>query len=344
MKKKCTPENNAIKIKTPVECALPIVPVVDGCVDPFTHVWNMAVNQAILDETRSVAEHFDVIIDKGLVLSNAENVCCPDCTTNPIYALASVESFLKFAEFMGWLNDDTNQPCCISVQASVETYLKYNEAWQVDQPECCKTDFESCLNKFSTIVNLDAILDKGVVEANGYDGNTLLCKIYELFVNTPEDLLQGSTLSEVFDRILDKGFVAYCCDCNVIISSVETFLKWWEATDGCGTLNQTIAVYSQVLDFGATSQFNSIDYKCNGTTVQSCYSPGGETNIPDLVILFNSAPTTTPACSNPAFCYCWSNYGTYFDNGDGRIRCEMPAAIYNSLCPTGTLTLDIILD
>jgi hypothetical protein len=235
MKKKCTPQNNAIKIKTPVECPVPIVPIVDGCVDPFTYTWNMAVNQALLDDTSSVAEHFDRLIDKGLVASSATNVCCPDCTENPIYVLASVESFLKLAEFMGWLKDDTNQPCCTNVQASIETYLKYNEAWQVDQPECCKTDFESCLNQFSTIVNLDRILDKGVVEANGFDGNTLLCKIYELFVNTPEDLLQGATLSEVFDRILDKSFVAYCCDCNVIISSIETFFKWWEATGGCGT-------------------------------------------------------------------------------------------------------------
>ena len=48
--------------------------------------------------------------------------------------------------------------------------------------------------------------------------------------------MQGLTISEVFDRILDKGFVAYCCDCNVVIASVETFLKWWEATNGCGTV------------------------------------------------------------------------------------------------------------
>ena len=235
MKKRCTPENNAMHIHTHVECPAPITPIVDGCLDPFTYTWNAAVNQALLDPTSSLAEYFDRILDKGLVLSNAANVCCPDCTTSPVYVLASVESFLKFADSLNWLYEP-DLTCCINVQASIETYLKYNEAWEIEQYPCCNNDFESCLSQFSTIASLDRILDKGVVETNGFDGNTLLCKIYDLFVNTPEDLLQGSTLSEVFDRILDKGLVAYCCDCNVIIGSIETFLKWWEATDGCGTI------------------------------------------------------------------------------------------------------------
>ena len=235
MKKKCIPQNNAIKIKTPVECPTPIVPEIEGCIDPFTYTWNQAVNQTLLDPSASVAEYFDRLLDKGQILSDASNICCPDCQISPIYVLASVETFLKFADNLNWLYEE-NKTCCVSVQSSVETYLKYEEAWQVDKPACCENDFEECLDKYSEIVNLDRILDKGIVESNGFDGNTLLCKIYDLFINTPEDLYFGSSLSEVLDRILDKGFVVYCCDCNTIISSVETFFKWWEATAGCGTL------------------------------------------------------------------------------------------------------------
>ena len=235
MKKRCTPENNAMHIHTHVECPAPITPIVDGCLDPFTYTWNAAVNQALLDSTSSVAEYFDLILDKGQVLSSAENICCPDCTINPIYVLSSTETFLKLAEALGW-TEEPDLTCCINIQASVETYLKYSESFGGTQYPCCNNDFESCLSQFSTIADLSRILDKGVVETNSYNGNTLLCIIYDLFVNTPEDLLQGATLSEVFDRILDKGFVAYCCDCNVVIASVETFLKWWEATNGCGTV------------------------------------------------------------------------------------------------------------
>lgn len=238
MKKRCAPENNAIHIHTHVECPAPIAPIVDGCIDPFTYIWNDAVNQTLLDPTLSLAEYFDIILDKGLVLSSASNICCPDCTTSPIYSLSSTETFLKLADYLNWLYE-SDLTCCINIQASVETYLKYNEAWQVEQYPCCNNDFESCLNKFSTIASLNRILDKGVVETNTYNGNTLLCIIYELFVNTPEDLFQGSSIAEIFDRILDKGLVAYCCDCNVIIASVETFLKWYEATDGCSSKNKT---------------------------------------------------------------------------------------------------------
>lgn len=240
MKKKCTSQNNAITIKTPVECSIPIVPIAEGCVDPFTYTWNAAANQTLLDSTSSLAEYFDLILDKGQILSSAANICCPDCTINPIYVLSSTETFLKLVQSLGW-GKVPNSTCCINIQASVETYLKWSEFFGDNQYPCCNNDFESCLSQFSTIVDLSRILDKGVVETNGYNGNTLLCIIYELFVNTPEDLLQGSTISEVFDRILDKGFVAYCCDCNVIIASVETYLKWFEATNGCASTSQKIS-------------------------------------------------------------------------------------------------------
>ena len=69
MKKRCTPENNAMHIHTHVECPAPIVPIVNGCLDPFTYTWNAAVSQALLDPTLSVAEHFDLLLDRGQVLS-----------------------------------------------------------------------------------------------------------------------------------------------------------------------------------------------------------------------------------------------------------------------------------
>lgn len=110
------------------------------------------------------------------------------------------------------------------------------------------------------------------------------------------------------------------------------------------TPEPTVSVYSQVLDFFSTPQYNSIKYRCDGIQVQACYSPGGYNNITDVVALFNSPPTTSPGCLDPSFCYCWTNYGTYYDNGDGRIRCEMPISTYNTLCLGGILTLDVIND
>jgi hypothetical protein len=110
----------------------------------------------------------------------------------------------------------------------------------------------------------------------------------------------------------------------------------------CGT----IPVYSQVLTFTGTPNYNSIQYRCDGTQVEACYSIENQNTMADLVDLFNTpAPDPLPpSCSTPSFCYCWTDYGTYYDNGDGRVRCEMPYDVYNTLCPNGTLTLNVIND
>ena len=113
-----------------------------------------------------------------------------------------------------------------------------------------------------------------------------------------------------------------------------------------GTVPQTISVYSQVLDFVSPAQYNSISYRCNGTQIKACYSSDNQYNITDLVALFNTPPPNPlpGSCTNPSFCYCWTDYGTYYDNGDGKIRLEMPVSLYNTLCPNGTITLDVIYD
>jgi hypothetical protein len=111
------------------------------------------------------------------------------------------------------------------------------------------------------------------------------------------------------------------------------------------TPSETISVYSQVLDFISPTQYNSIVYRCDGTQVKACYGCNNQYNITDLVDMFNTLPNPLPGCCvDPTYCYCWSQYGTYYDNGDGRVRCEMTQSAYNTLCPNGTLTLDVIYD
>jgi hypothetical protein len=108
----------------------------------------------------------------------------------------------------------------------------------------------------------------------------------------------------------------------------------------------TISVYSQVLTFTGTPNYNSIQYKCDGTQVEACYSIDSQNTMNGLINLFNTpAPDPLPpSCNTPSFCYCWTDYGTYYDNGDDRIRCEMPTSLYNTLCSGGTLTLNVIND
>jgi hypothetical protein len=119
-------------------------------------------------------------------------------------------------------------------------------------------------------------------------------------------------------------------------------------TDGDCTecIPPTISVYSQVLDFISPPVYNSLGYECDGNRVEVCYGNINQDNITDLVAFFNTPfPDPPPAgCEDPIYCFCWTDYGTYYDNGDDRIRCEMPVSVYNTLCSGGTLTLIAIYD
>jgi hypothetical protein len=99
--------------------------------------------------------------------------------------------------------------------------------------------------------------------------------------------------------------------------------------------NQTISVYTQVIDF-ETTPMNSIVYKCDGNNVDACYGTN-QTNINDFVAMLNANP---PVQNNA----CFLNAGTYFNNGDGRVRCEMPIEVANTFCEGGTITLEAIYD
>ena len=104
------------------------------------------------------------------------------------------------------------------------------------------------------------------------------------------------------------------------------------------------SIYSQILEFGV---FNSIQYMCSGRQIAACYDTGSFNNITDLVNLFNTPqPSSLPVyCGDPTFCLCWANYGTYYDNGDGRIRLELtPAALIELGCSCEDLSMQIIRD
>jgi len=130
-----------------------------------------------------------------------------------------------------------------------------------------------------------------------------------------------------------------------VMNITLTVNDWTDCAVPLITQQAFISVYSQVIDIDG-SLYNSIDFDCNGNTVHTCYSQGGEVNLIDIVNLFNTpAPSPLPVgCANPSTCYCFLDYGTYYDNGDGRIRCDMPTSVYNSLCPGGNLTLYVFQD
>jgi hypothetical protein len=208
----------------------------------------------------SHAEIIDRILDKGIVTSNETlDLCCPDCVQNmnnnnvSIYVLASVETFLNFAEQLGCtpvpaIPNSTEQPfsssyagncqCCTHIYASVETELKLYEAYSYqDEPNTlpfCSDNFNDCVNGLlfnEAAETVDRILDKGIVEYGSISGTSKICQIeqyIDLFIQT-EGIDAQSSKAEIIDRMLDKGIVISCHNDEVIIASVETWLKSAEA-------------------------------------------------------------------------------------------------------------------
>jgi hypothetical protein len=175
------------------------------------------------------------ILNQGIVQSNEEGeICCPECNQDDlnIYIFTSVETYLKFAEAMG-INESTSN-CCVHLTASIETTLKYNEA--VGQPTNinCPTNFNDCVNTLKTILDSEGIqtmMDKGIVEFGSLSGQSQVCRIYD-FINLSRELDPSNqfTTSEILSNILDLGIVISCDpDNNLVIASVEEWLKWAEA-------------------------------------------------------------------------------------------------------------------
>ena len=174
--------------------------------------------------SNALAEKFSDLIDIGIAESQC-GPCCIDC--GPVYVLASVETFGKFAE--AYFID------------SVLPAIK----------KCCT---ETCIKELTTIVGEDAFalfLDIGIMNYSSIDGGkSYLCDLLEYAKKnnaTVEDII---ALVQV---ALDKGVVIYCDGEDKVTASVETFLKYAEGQEVintgvdkcCLTITASVETYLQ---------------------------------------------------------------------------------------------------
>jgi hypothetical protein len=182
-----------------------------------------------LDVTTALIE----TLAAGVSISNNKNLCCPDCK-NGVYFLGGAEQFLQ-------LFNAGTKICCLEHASTIETWLKVLEATQ-NQYKCCNTEFNEAIQQWfnassSTSANfyLDDILEIGVLESssfNGYSGLGILFNYLQL--NHPE--LTAEDYLNILGVIVNLGIVIQCNDCEMIIASTETYLKWAEAIGGGGAV------------------------------------------------------------------------------------------------------------
>jgi len=149
------------------------------------------------------------ILDKGDI-----SPLCSCCPCGNLYVFASVETFLRLGEALGWTGPGT-QSC---------------PSWYSD---CCT---ENCLDKLGELYGpalTDIILDKGMVEYSLLGTKSTLCDIYNYL---KENNVPIQDAIDFVSIILDKGVVFYCTSSNPdiegdqqVLASVETFLGYAEA-------------------------------------------------------------------------------------------------------------------
>jgi hypothetical protein len=176
------------------------------CIHPLDYLFEIA-SLGLTNPNRrgTLAEDLDRILDKGFITTNC-NICCSSC--NDTWVLASVETFLKYAEAVGitqtaavpalayTINGCPDlDPCCSNVAASVETYLKYAEAMGGTASAAVPA------GPFPISLVEQAIMENVFTCCNGFNEcvDDLFCWI-----------TQGVTgPGDVVDRFLDKGIVEY---------------------------------------------------------------------------------------------------------------------------------------
>lgn len=195
-------------------------------------------------------EVFDSL-DKGEFILNNNYFNFPEDT---LYVLSSVETYLKFQEAQVNMEPSVLQNKKINVNSGIETYLKFWEATNgnVNYNYTIKTGFqkqllelvsdttyfdEGVLQTKSEFIN--RVIDKGIVEF-GQIGEGSKLNYSEIFKKTIFDI---DTVTQrfssdnsdnylliqlFFDIMIDKGIVVRTFKENLIISSVETYLKFLE--------------------------------------------------------------------------------------------------------------------
>lgn len=209
------------------------------CVNPYTFLTDYSIDNSSFD--RSPAEFLDITLDEAYIKPLFESdICCPVCgydyynNSNLVftYVLASIETYLKFAEALGvsLKNKFSSENCCINAKATPEVMTQFLDTIGDENYVPCDNGylegFDGLLNLLDTQGKI-RLLEKGIVEENtlNEDFTSNLPNFKTMVQTFKNSIYNYQSLSEIIDRILDKGLVISCDGENIIFASVEEYLK-----------------------------------------------------------------------------------------------------------------------
>jgi hypothetical protein len=176
-------------------------------------------------------------LQTGVILSPCD-LCCPKCALGDghIYVLSSIETFLKFTQSFTCKFEN---PCCLNVNASIETYLKLLEDLTNLEKVTGKFPLNCCTNFSKYVEELKGLTDcpldllfLGITEYGSLteDQTSQVHNVVIMF-QTLYPTATATELCQYVAEFLDTGLVIYCDANGMFIGSVETFLQYAEATN-----------------------------------------------------------------------------------------------------------------
>lgn len=194
---------------------------------------------------------FAEALEDGQIFATGEdpNICCPTCGP---YLVASVETYLKFAEAVGnpttsccncctnvWAKSATAEEACggvadppppVPAAAMAAATTTLDEGYCLGCTNRFKNEIESLKMLFSP-ADLQLVANVGIVEYGSlnHDLSSNISDIKDLlvaFYTAPGNLL---SYKDMILHLLDKGLVIDCRPGQTFIANVETYLKYAEA-------------------------------------------------------------------------------------------------------------------
>jgi len=93
----------------------------------------------------------------------------------------------------------------------------------------------------------------------------------------------------------------------------------------------TIIAYSQDISGDFPITYVSSLFRCNGQNFHGEFTPYTANSVQEVANIFNADVG-------------FNQYGTYFDNGDGRLGLSMVPTLVYTLCPSGDIDLNVYDD
>jgi hypothetical protein len=174
----------------------------------------------------SFCNQFINALSKGMVVSNADTVCCPPCG---LYAIGNIA---KLTGVIDKLPQEIMDNCCLNVYAGAQEYSDFlntiSGTWPT--PQSCSSNLLECADAVKSSLGqscCDGLATEGIVELGTLgpeEGVSQLCTLLS-YLQSITPAMSPDQICTCLQSIMTEGIVVKCLDDgNLFIGSVNIYL------------------------------------------------------------------------------------------------------------------------